>query len=105
MKLYIYRLLDDGTTAAYDEAVAVSCVQGILNREEPLLYVASPRKMAPDWWLDRFRSKGEWLENRELAAVGGGPRCGRWPGNASKARRFGTPRCRPRSTWRPPLQA
>ena len=73
MKLYIYRLLDDGTTAAYDEAVAVSCVQGILNREEPLLYVASPRKMAPDWWLDRFRSKGEWLENRELAAVAGWP--------------------------------
>lgn len=59
--IYIYPLIQKNNTALYDEAMAVSCLQGILNREGPVMYVSSSTKSEPDYWLKKFTSPGGWL--------------------------------------------
>ena len=45
--LYTYTLVQDGTRQRYDEAMAVACLQGIINRKTPELYVLSPTNTRP----------------------------------------------------------
>ena len=35
--LYTYTLTQDGSRVSYDEAMAVACLQGIINRDSPEL--------------------------------------------------------------------
>lgn len=67
--LYIYTLKHDGTPESYDEAMAVACLQGIINRTSPSLYVRSPRDGRPDYWLKQFGKDGEWLGGRKQEPV------------------------------------
>jgi hypothetical protein len=59
--LYTYTLAQDGTPEAYDEAMAVACLQGIINRESPELYVLSRKNTRPQYWLDILSKEGRWL--------------------------------------------
>lgn len=64
--LFTYTLLNSGTARSYDEAMAVSCLQGIINRDNPTVYVLSKTNSRPSYWLELFTSKGKWLNGREI---------------------------------------
>lgn len=63
--LYTYTLSHNGTPESYDESLAVACLQGIINRESPTLYVLSKKSTRPQYWLDVLSKHGRWLEGRE----------------------------------------
>jgi hypothetical protein len=63
--LYIYTLAQDGTPESYDEAMAVACLQGIINRAGPLVYLLSRNNTRPRYWLDLLSRDGRWLQGRE----------------------------------------
>jgi hypothetical protein len=67
--LYTYTLAQHGTSESYDEAMAVACLQGIINRKTPELYVLSRKNTRPQFWLDLLTKEGRWLEGREKVAV------------------------------------
>ena len=67
--LYTYTLAQDGRPEAYDESMAVACLQGIINRKEPELYVLSRKNTRPQFWLDLLGKEGRWLESREKIPV------------------------------------
>lgn len=67
--LYTYTLAQDGTRESYDEAMAVACLQGIINRESPTVYVLSKTNPRPQYWLDILSKDGRWLQGRELETV------------------------------------
>ncbi|MBQ9358463.1 MAG: hypothetical protein IJT95_02870 [Abditibacteriota bacterium] len=48
--IYKYTLNDDSTPRAYDEALAAVCVQGILNRTKPVLWVTARNNNNADVW-------------------------------------------------------
>ncbi len=63
-------VLKGGTdAAAYDEAVAVATVQGLLNRDAPQVYLFSAVNPRPQYWWDRFSRPGGWLASRRAAPV------------------------------------
>ena len=69
--VFTYRLLDDQTPQAYDEAVAASCLQGLYNKAHgPAVYLLSQNKR-PQYWLDLFSREGEWLFGREQREIAG----------------------------------
>jgi hypothetical protein len=68
--LHTYTLIHDGTAESYDESVAVACLQGIINRQSPEVYVLSRKSTRPQYWLDLLSKEGHWLEGRELKPVG-----------------------------------
>jgi len=65
--LYVYTIEKSGTITAYDEVEAVACIQGVLNREEPCLYVLSTTYGRPSYWLDKFYSG--WIGGRKRIDV------------------------------------
>ena len=72
LPIYTYTLSLNGTVESYDEAMAVACLQGIINRESPLVftnYTASMRPARPDYWLDIMMSEDRWLSGREIIAL------------------------------------
>ena len=64
--LHTYTLAQDGSPESYDESMAVACLQGIINRPAPVLYVLSRKNTRPQYWLDILSKDGRWLEGREL---------------------------------------
>jgi GxGYxYP putative glycoside hydrolase C-terminal domain/GxGYxYP_N second domain/GxGYxYP_N 1st domain len=64
--LYTFTLTQDSTPRSYDEAMAVACLQGIINRKSPELYVLSRKNTRPQYWLDILSKDGRWLQGREL---------------------------------------
>lgn len=62
LRTYSYAHYDGA--AAYDEALAVACIEGIVNRDAPRLYVLSQRNEWAKYWYDKFSQKG-WLAGRE----------------------------------------
>ncbi|HEY3412947.1 MAG TPA: hypothetical protein VGM51_07815 [Armatimonadota bacterium] len=60
---------------AWDYVHAVAAVQGLVNRSGTRLYIRaihSPEGgdiMLDDWWLDRLRSQGDWLDGRPITDV------------------------------------
>lgn len=64
--LFSFTLAHDGSVASYDEAMAVACLQGIINRKSPELYVLSRKNTRPQYWLDIMAKDGRWLQGREL---------------------------------------
>jgi GxGYxYP putative glycoside hydrolase C-terminal domain/GxGYxY sequence motif in domain of unknown function N-terminal len=63
--LYTYTLAQDGSRESYDEAMAVACLQGIINRKSPELYVLSRTNTRPQFWLDLLATDGRWLQGRK----------------------------------------
>lgn len=51
--------------AAWDEAHLVSSLQGIVNREEPVLLIRFMAK-TDDFWFNQLRAPGNWLADREV---------------------------------------
>lgn len=67
--LYTYTLSADGTPAAYDEAILVASLQGIINRNSPELYVLSRHNDRPRYWLDLLSRDGRWLQGRKAVSL------------------------------------
>ena len=67
--LYTYTLAQDGTPESYDEAMAVACLQGIINRKSPEVYVLSRKNTRPQFWLDVFAKDDRWLQGRERKSL------------------------------------
>ncbi len=64
------RNLGASTVQKYDEAMIVACLQGIANRDEPVVYVfEGSGKRRPKYWLDKMSSEGRWLEGRETVEL------------------------------------
>lgn len=69
--LYVYAPSDHGTPKAYDEAVAAACLQGLINREAPRLYVLPSNNPRPGYWLDLLSKDGRWLAGKKRVDVSG----------------------------------
>lgn len=74
--VYDYDLTDPQQAAiAYDHMHLVTTLQGIVNRDEPRLYVRFIQggELDPfnrdDYWLEKLRAPGEWLAARQLEHV------------------------------------
>ncbi|MBO4548998.1 MAG: hypothetical protein J5758_07275, partial [Abditibacteriota bacterium] len=67
--VYKYTLNDDGTQRAYDEAIAAACVQGIVNRDKPVLWVTARNNNNSDLWQDIMTQKGHWLYGKKWVDV------------------------------------
>ena len=71
--MYVFTLSAERTVQAYDEAVAATTMQGVINRGGPRLYLLSGCDERPKYWLDIFSRDGRWMEGRPrkpLAALG-----------------------------------
>ncbi|MBI2927239.1 MAG: hypothetical protein HYY24_16215 [Verrucomicrobia bacterium] len=64
--LHSFTLTHDGSPESYDEAMAVACLQGIINRRSPEVYVLSGKNPRPQYWLDLLSKDGRWLQGREV---------------------------------------
>jgi hypothetical protein len=65
-KLYLYSLNNTSTGVSYyDETLMVACIQGILNKEKPCLYILSDTYTRPAYWLNIFSGQGNWLEKKD----------------------------------------
>jgi hypothetical protein len=64
--IHTYTLAQDGSPASYDEALAVACLQGIINRLSPEVYVLSRKNPRPQYWLELLSKDGRWLQGREV---------------------------------------
>lgn len=64
--LYTYTLSENGSSESYDEAMAVTCLQGIINSKTPTVYLLSKTNKTPTYWLELFTSKGRWLSERAI---------------------------------------
>ena len=67
--LYTYKFSPARTPEGYDEAVTTFCIQGLLNRAAPRLYITSSLTSIPQKWQDTFSSGGRWLSGRATEAV------------------------------------
>src|SRR4051812_23749158 len=67
--LYTYTLAHDGNAQSYDEALAVACLQGIINRDSPQLYVLSKKNNRPRYWIDILTRENRWLAERKLTPL------------------------------------
>jgi len=63
--IYTYTLSQSGTAESYDEAITVACLQGIINRNAPTVYILSETNARPAYWLELLTSDGKWLNERE----------------------------------------
>ena len=70
-RIFIYTLSQKETRESYDESMLVACLQGIINREAPIVYTVSSTEKRPGYWLDLFSSEGSWLSGRENERLDG----------------------------------
>lgn len=62
----------DQVEAAWDHCHAISTLQGIVNREEPRLYIRFVENHGiniDDYWLDKISEKDEWLADRPRSTI------------------------------------
>ncbi len=67
--MYVYSLRQDGTPQAYDEAMTAACLQGVINRDAPTVYLVSKTYARPQYWLDLLSKGGRWLEGRKIKTL------------------------------------
>lgn len=67
--IYTYTLSSDESKEAYDEAMIISCLQGIINRDLPILYLLSEKNNTPNYWLNLFSNEDEWLNGRPKVQI------------------------------------
>ncbi len=60
--MLLYTLSNTTGQAAYDEAVAVSTMQGVMNRQVPRLFVLNRSYHRPAFWLDIMSRDKRWLQ-------------------------------------------
>ncbi len=65
-QVFIYRLIQKDNQEMYDEAMVVSCLQGIVNRNRPQVYLTSSKNSLPDYWLKKFTTEGRWLQGAKI---------------------------------------
>lgn len=53
---------------AWDEAHVVTSLQGLVNRDQPRLFVRF-MKETDDFWLTHLRQKGQWLANTQITPI------------------------------------
>jgi hypothetical protein len=62
----VYTLSEQETTESYDASILVASLQGIINRESPMVYVISTAKRWPEYWLELLSSEKRWLHGRQI---------------------------------------
>ena len=68
--IYKYTMPAAGTAIdRYDEAVAVACVQGLVNRKSPCFYVVNPSSRATKFWLEAATVDGGWAGGRKETEI------------------------------------
>lgn len=67
--IHIYTPKVGSGAQAYDEALAAACLQGIINRDAPLVYLLSPANARPQFWLDTLSREGSWLAGKERTSI------------------------------------
>lgn len=65
----IYQFAEKSGKDLYDEAVAVACLQGLINRNAPVVYVKSHTSQIPEYWLTLFKKEGKWLHGKEERTI------------------------------------
>lgn len=74
--MYVYSMVPPTTPAHYDETIALACMQGIINRDEPMLYVKEILDMVKKQHPDE---KSEVVDSiRSLACSSSTTRANRW---------------------------
>lgn len=68
-RFYLYRLSEAKDPDGYDEAMAAACIQGIVNRGHPEIYIISEEDKYPGYWLDILSSGGRWLQGYKAVPV------------------------------------
>ena len=63
--MYLYTPAQVSGAEAYDEAVAAACIQGIVNRTNPQVYVLSNVSTRPQYWLDTLSKSPGWLTGKQ----------------------------------------
>jgi hypothetical protein len=53
----------------YDEVAALATMQGIINRDKPILYINNDGYGRPKYWLDIMSKDGRWLEGVERRTI------------------------------------
>lgn len=66
--IYTYTLGKHGNSGAYDEALAAACVQGVLNRDNPCLYLFSKHNEWATYWYDKFTADG-WMAGKKVVEL------------------------------------
>jgi hypothetical protein len=64
--IYTYTIAQNGTPQSYDEAMAAACLQGIINRRAPTVYLLSEANSRPAYWMSLFTGSGGWMHGREV---------------------------------------
>ena len=67
--VYTYRLTHEPSRQSYDEAMTVACLQGIINRDRPRLYVLSAKDNRPEYWRDVLSRQGRWLHGKTFKPI------------------------------------
>ena len=62
--VYSYTLAHEATAESYDESLAVACLQGIVNRDRPRVYLLSKKDNRPEYWRKILSAKGRWLDGK-----------------------------------------
>ena len=61
--MYVYDMTSSPAGADdYDLVAALASMQGIINRDAPILYVNNDGYGRPKYWLDTLSRDGRWLE-------------------------------------------
>ena len=68
-RVVVYTLSQKKTIESYDESMVVACLQGIINRKSPIVYVVSTADKWPGHWLEIFSSEGRWLHGRQTQSL------------------------------------
>ena len=63
--IYTYNLSNSHTPGCYDECVAASTLQGLLNRQGPVVYLYGANTNKTTIWIDMFSKPGNWLEGKQ----------------------------------------
>lgn len=70
-KMYVYEMQPKNTQEGYDETLALVCMQGIINRDEPIIYVNNSSYGRPMYWLEIMSKDKRWLDGRERKTITG----------------------------------
>ena len=68
-KIYFYNLKADPIAKTYDESLAVTCMQGIINRKEPVLWINPENPYRTDYWKDIMSKDNRWLQGKEWIKI------------------------------------
>jgi hypothetical protein len=67
--IVVYTRSKTDALTTYDESMVVACLQGIINRKSPLVYIAPSASKGPGYWLDILSTKDGWLNGRPVQQI------------------------------------